>query len=363
MRLYALPSYAFPSHSSHYSPSFSSSSSLCKVHFSLSFLTATNLTGSKARWVRMDSTNPSISASRHNRRKEKLLVIMGATGTGKSRLSVDLATRFLSFEIINSDKMQVYKGLDITTNKIGLHERAGVPHHLLGDIDPTHRGELSPLEFRSVAGETISDIVSRRKLPVLVGGSNSFIHALVVDRFDPNSDVFDGSVSVSVSSSELRYNCCFLWVDVSMKVLSDYLSDRVDDMLDSGMFEELAEFYDPEEDHSDAGRTGLRKAIGVPEFDRYFEKYYGREVEGERDRMRREAYEEAVRSIKENTHQLAKRQVGKILRLREGGWDLQRVDATEAFRAVLTSSGRWSEIWEKQVMEPSVKIVKRFLEE
>ncbi|KAF3431714.1 hypothetical protein FNV43_RR26448 [Rhamnella rubrinervis] len=311
----------------------------------------------------MDSTT-TVTTRRH-RRKEKLLVIMGATGTGKSRLSIDLATRFPSMEIINSDKMQVYKGLDITTNKIPLHERLGVPHHLLGNVDPAH-SELTPSEFRSVAGAIVSDITSRRKLPVLVGGSNSFIHALVVDRFDPNSDVFyDRSVSVS---SELRYNCCFLWVDVSMMVLSEYLSSRVDDMLDSGMLEELAEFYNRDKASEDsAKRTGLRKAIGVPEFDRYFKRYRpGCEEEGtesEKDSLRTEAYEEAVRGIKENTRQLAKRQMGKILRLRRGGWDLRRVDATEAFRAVVTSSGRWSEIWAKQVVEPSVKIVKRFWDE
>lgn len=308
----------------------------------------------------MESTT-AVTARRH-RRKDNLLVLMGATGTGKSRLSIDLSTRFPFMEVINSDKMQVYKGLDVTTNKIPPAERLGIPHHLLGVVDPVH-GDVTPSEFRSLAGAVVSDVASRRKLPVLVGGSNSFIHGLVVDRFDPNSDVFgDGSVSVS---SELRYNCCFLWVDVSETVLTEYLSRRVDDMLDSGMFEELAEFYDPDrEDDESAKLTGLRKAIGVPEFDRYFKRYGpgrgGEEREG--DSGRAEAYEEAVRAIKENTRQLANRQIGKILRLRGGGWDLRRLDATEAFRAALTSSGRWSEIWEKQVVEPSVEIVKRFLD-
>ncbi|CAA7052964.1 unnamed protein product [Microthlaspi erraticum] len=60
--------------------------------------------------------------------KEKMVVILGATGTGKSRLSVDLATRF-SGEIINSDKIQVYNGLETATNQITIPERCGVPHH------------------------------------------------------------------------------------------------------------------------------------------------------------------------------------------------------------------------------------------
>ena len=63
--------------------------------------------------------------------KKKVVVIMGATGTGKSRLCVDLATHFRG-EIINSDKMQVYKGLEIVTNKITHAEKQGVRHYLLG---------------------------------------------------------------------------------------------------------------------------------------------------------------------------------------------------------------------------------------
>ena len=319
---------------------------------------------------------------RHHRWKDKVVVIMGATGAGKSRLSVDLAIRFPFSEIINSDKMQVYRGLDITTNKIPMEERNGVVHHLLGVVDPIN-GELSPLEFRSIAGAVITDISSRGKLPIIVGGSNSFIHSLLAEKFDPEVNVFD-SMSFRPIAKELRYECCLLWVDISFPVLSEYLSKRVDDMLDSGMADELAQFFDPESDDlqdDSAHRFGLRKAIGVPEFDRYFKKYppptvglRGRdgdaEYNEEYDQVRKVAYEEAVKAIKDNTCQLAKRQMGKILRLKGAGWDLHRLDATEAFRAVLRSEcsaedggERWSDIWERQVLEPSMKIVKRFLTE
>ncbi|KAL5553161.1 hypothetical protein UlMin_040562 [Ulmus minor] len=349
----------FPTRSYHYS-----SPNIYEVHpWRAPPFPAPNPTGPRARWARMEySTPPPAAIRHHHRRKDKMLVIMGATGTGKSQLSIDLATRFPFFEIINSDKMQVYRGLDITTNKIPIPDRLGVPHHLLGEVDPV-RGELTPSEFRSLAGDAVSEITSRRKLPILVGGSNSFIHALLVDRFDSGSDVFSGSGY----RSELRYNCCFLWVDVSFKVLEDYLLKRVDDMIDSGMVEELEEFYDPKRVHS-AGRIGLFKAIGVPEFDRFFEKFRAgdeRGVDPEWDRMREGAFEEAVRAIKDNTCQLAKKQIGKILRLQGLGWDLRRLEATEAFRAAMTSDSgkRCSEIWGRQVLEPSVKIVNLFLEE
>ena len=87
------------------------------------------------------------------------------------------------------------------------------------------------------------------------------------------------------------------------------------------------------------------------------------QARGGGDRVREGAcYEDAVRRIKENTCRLVRRQMGKILRLREAGRDLRRVDATEAFKAKL-GGGRWSEIWEREVVWPSVKIVNRFLEE
>ncbi|KAF8390121.1 hypothetical protein HHK36_024643 [Tetracentron sinense] len=330
--------------------------SYCNKVQSLRLFPAIKTSVRRPRWPRMDSTT---------RRTDKIIVIMGATGTGKSRLSVELATRF-SGEIINSDKMQVYKGLDITTNKIPMHERLNVPHHLLGEFDSSD-GELSPLEYRLIAGHTVETISSRRRVPIIAGGSNSFIHALLADRFDPESDVFDGFHSIS---GELRYKCCFLWVDLSPAVLSEYLSRRVDDMIQSGMIDELAEFFDPDADSdSVTHRTGIRKAIGVPEFDHYFRSYppgpggmIDAHLEG--DLTRRLLFEEAVKAIKDNTCQLVKRQIGKILRLKSAGWDLQRLDATEAFRAVLASnSGRSSEIWEKEMVEPSVEVVKRFLEE
>lgn len=298
---------------------------------------------------------------------------MGPTGSGKSKLSIELATRFFpNSEIINSDKIQVYQGLDITTNKISMHERRGVPHHFLGEFDP--EAEFSPSDFRSLASKTIAQMVSRRKLPMIVGGSNSFIYSLLAKRFNPSSDVFDESKSVGSVCTELRYNCCFLWVNVSLPILNEYLDKRVDEMMETGMFEELAEYFESEgvvSEADSASLTGLKKAIGVPEFNRYFKRHAGHNSQkdgrgGGGDVEGRLLYEEAVKAIKDNTCHLAKRQLGKIMRLKDAGWDLHKIDATEAFRAAMITSEsgkRTAEIWEKQVVEPSMKIVKRFLME
>ncbi|KAG5609640.1 hypothetical protein H5410_020921 [Solanum commersonii] len=78
-------------------------------------------------------TNTFINNNKFN--KKKVVFIMGETGTGKSHLFVDLATHFRG-EIINSNKMQVYKGLEIVTNKITHTEKQGVGHYLLGEIEP-----------------------------------------------------------------------------------------------------------------------------------------------------------------------------------------------------------------------------------
>lgn len=278
--------------------------------------------------------------------KNKILVIMGATGTGKSQLSIDLSLHFPS-EIINADKIQVYRGLDITTNKTPLPDRRGVPHHLLGHFDPS-LGEISPLHFRSLASSKITGVHSRLNLPIVVGGSNSFIHALVSDRCE---------LGFGCGPAEFRYRCCFLWVDVSSDVLSEYLSRRVDDMLDMGMFEELAGFF-----LSGSNPPGLRKAIGVPEFEHYFKCFGGSAAPGG-DLQRKVAFEEAVDAIKQNTCRLAERQLGKIQRLRSTGWNLHRLDATEAFRAAMASDTvRSRDVWVREVVGPSLKIVRRFLD-
>ncbi|CAH9104716.1 unnamed protein product [Cuscuta epithymum] len=305
------------------------------------------------RWARRVSVSAAFGVEKE--KKEKVVVVLGATGSGKSRMSVDLATRFFtSAEVINSDKIQVYRGLDVTTNKMTMPDRRGVRHHLLGEFDPSEsHPEFTPSDFRSVAGDRISDIISRGKTPFVVGGSNSFVYSLLAKRFDPKVDVFGGSDPVD---PELRYDCCFLWVDVSPPVLNEYLFKRVDEMMGSGMLEELARWF------SDPGnpltRTGLAKAIGVPEFARYFR------YSGDCDETRRRLYAEAVREIKENTRVLAERQQWKIQRLRERcGWDLQRINTTAAFAAAMgpESKSETAEIWEKQVVQPSMKIVEKFL--
>ncbi|KAL6976403.1 tRNA dimethylallyltransferase [Sarracenia purpurea var. burkii] len=118
--------------------------------------------------------NPEVPST--GRAKPKVVVIMGATGSGKSRLAIDLASHF-PIEIINADSMQVYQGLDVLTNKVPLPDQKGVPHRLLGTISPNV--EFTAKDFRDSAIPLIDDILSRNCLPVIVGGTNYYIQALV----------------------------------------------------------------------------------------------------------------------------------------------------------------------------------------
>lgn len=269
------------------------------------------------------------------RQKDKVVIVMGATGTGKSRLSIDLATLFPA-EVINSDKMQVYEGLDIVTNKITKEEQQGVPHHLLGVLDNPN-ADFTAQDFSNMSSMAIETILSHDRVPIIVGGSNSFIEHLVDDY-----DYFN---------FRSKYDCCFLWVDVSMPVLHSYVSKRVDDMVGSGMVDEVRKMFDPI--HGDYDK-GIRRAIGVPEFDKYF-----RQEQFLDPKSRSRVLQEAINEIKDNTCKLACRQLGKIHRLRNRkGWSLHRIDATEVHR----KRGKEADLaWQRLVAGPSAAIVDRFL--
>uniref|UniRef100_M1DZT6 Isopentenyltransferase n=1 Tax=Solanum tuberosum TaxID=4113 RepID=M1DZT6_SOLTU len=103
---------------------------------------------------------------------------MGATGTGKSRLSIDLFTHFRG-KIINSDKMLVYMGLDIVTNKITHAEKQGVRHYLLDEIEPDSDFTAEDFCLKSIV--YIENILKTQSVPIIVGVSNSYIEKLVED--------------------------------------------------------------------------------------------------------------------------------------------------------------------------------------
>ena len=225
----------------------------------------------------------------------KVLVVIGTTGAGKTKLSIDLA-KAVGGEIVNSDAMQMYRGLDVATAKITEQEKQGVPHHLFDVVDPSSRCDV--LEFKRLALQVIDDILARGKVPIVVGGTMYYTQSILwqsqllddvprtmsTEHQQPKSEQFTPEAvyarlravdpvmatrlhvnnvrkvqrslqvfeQTGIPHSELlaqqereqrnveRYfDACAFWVHASQPVLSERLVKRVDKMLSSGLVEEI----------------------------------------------------------------------------------------------------------------------------
>jgi tRNA dimethylallyltransferase len=110
----------------------------------------------------------------------RLVAVVGPTATGKSDLAVALA-RELSGEVVNADAMQLYRGLDVGTAKLGPAERAGVPHHLLDVLDVTETASVAA--YQRDARAVVERLLAAGRTPVLTGGSGLYVQA-VLDELD-----------------------------------------------------------------------------------------------------------------------------------------------------------------------------------
>jgi tRNA dimethylallyltransferase len=114
-----------------------------------------------------------------------VIVICGATATGKSDLAVALASE-IDGEVINADSMQLYKGMDIGTAKITDEERRGIPHHLMDLLEVTEDANVA--WYQEKAREKITEIHSRNKSAIIVGGTGLYIKAILDDLNFPDTD-------------------------------------------------------------------------------------------------------------------------------------------------------------------------------
>ena len=274
-------------------------------------------------------------------KKEKLLVIIGPTAVGKTKLSIDLAQRY-NGEIISGDSMQVYKGMDIGTAKISMNEMQGIPHHLIDIKEPNE--PFSAAEFQARANEVIADIHSRGKLPIIVGGTGLYIQSVIYDyqfseaQSDPayreqlESEVVEKGIEHVMSKlrtidpesadrihpnnvrrviraleiyhctgvtmsqqllsqpDEMKYETALIGLTMDRDILYDRINQRVNLMVEQGLFTEVEYFY----------QHGLRdcqsiQAIGYKELYEYLEGKISQN--------------EAVESIKQNSRRYAKRQL------------------------------------------------------
>ena len=114
-----------------------------------------------------------------------VLALVGPTAAGKTELALAVAER-LGAEVVSADAMLVYRGMDIGTAKPTPQERARVPHHLVDLVDPGE--EFSVARFQPLARAAIADVLERGRLPLLVGGSGLYFHAVVDEFVFPPTD-------------------------------------------------------------------------------------------------------------------------------------------------------------------------------
>lgn len=126
------------------------------------------------------SNNPSPSATKTTAAAQRdVVMIAGPTAVGKTKISIELCHR-LGGEIVSADSMQIYRHMNIGSAKPSIEEQAGIPHHMMDVADPAL--PFTAADYKAAAEQCLEDILSRGKLPLLVGGTGLYFDALLFDR-------------------------------------------------------------------------------------------------------------------------------------------------------------------------------------
>lgn len=285
--------------------------------------------------------------------KRKVLVLLGPTAVGKTRLSLELAAAY-NAEIISGDSMQVYRGMDIGTAKITTAEMKGIPHHLIDIHDP--EDAYSAAEFQEQGKRLIEEISARGKLPFIVGGTGLYIESLcygfrfseaVADEaFRSEMDAFaeehgaealharltavdpasaarlhhndrrriiraleihhQTKVTLSAAQADQKkespYELCLIGLTMDRKILYKRIEDRIDQMLEQGLIQEVQGLLDKGYTRSLVSMQGL----GYKEIAAY--------LAGELTQ------DDAVILLKRDTRRFAKRQLSWFRHMKEIQW-------------------------------------------
>ena len=259
----------------------------------------------------------------------KIIVIVGPTGVGKTKLSIELAKKY-DGEIINGDAIQIYKGLDIGSAKVTEEEKEGIIHHLF-DIKEVSE-EYSIYNYQKDFRKILEDILLREKTPIIVGGTGLYIKSALFDyelsEENNINDTYDGlsteelynrlisidkkidvdrfnrrriiralnyylnngrSISENDSGNKLLYDCLFIGLTSDRDILYERINKRVDKMIEDGLLQEVKSFYD-----KNMRYKPLLNGIGYKEL----YSYYDGEI----------TIDEAINLIKRNSRRYAKRQ-------------------------------------------------------
>lgn len=135
-----------------------------------------------------------------DKKKDKLVVILGTNASGKSGLGIELALKY-GAEIVSADSRQVFRGLDLGSGKVTKEEMKGVPHFLLDVAEP---GDFFSLkEYQELAYKAIDDIILRGRQPFLVGGTGLYVNA-VADGYELSDAPVDAELRAKVEAMSLK---------------------------------------------------------------------------------------------------------------------------------------------------------------
>ena len=258
----------------------------------------------------------------------KVIVILGPTNVGKTKLSVSLAKEF-NGEVINADSMQFYKDLDIGTAKIKEEEKEGITNHLFDILDVCQN--YSIYDYQIMGREVIDNCFKRRKTPIVVGGTGLYIKALLYDyklskstinntydelstkdiynklvQLDKNINIdknnrprliralnyyLENNSSISKNvTDKLLYDTIFIGLTSSRDILYNKINERVDKMIEEGLVDEVKSLYT----YKDKSKA-LKNGIGYKEIISYLDNDI--------------SLDQAIQKIKQNSRRYAKRQM------------------------------------------------------
>ena len=180
--------------------------------------------------------------------KEKLIVILGATATGKSALALKMAEE-LQTEIISADSMMVYKNFNIGTAKPSPEELKKVKHHLVDILEPEQK--YSVADFQAAASKIITDLNNQGKVPIVAGGPGLYIQALIEGYQFKNADDVDDCGKVKKShlshfkeTGELVYDAKVIGLTLDRSELYRRINERTQKMFDDGLVDEVKSLLD-----------------------------------------------------------------------------------------------------------------------
>lgn len=165
-------------------------------------------------------------------RRTPIVVILGSTATGKTKLSIELAKRF-NGEIISADSMQIYKGLDISTAKATAPERSQAVHHML-DVCDMKTKTFTVVDFRDLALPKVDELLHDNKIPIIVGGTTYYIETLLWEVLMSSNERADETHSPNYKSLSIEKILQRFNVTDSPTILHDLLT-KVDPAMAQGL--------------------------------------------------------------------------------------------------------------------------------